>query len=222
MTSSSERSQGGQPIQEVALGLGEPEGPQGAHREGDSSGKGWQWWGWDGGRVPTAAVALLQGPSSHRVHSAASPVDLRLPLLVPLRRGPEGPRMCTPSPPRAPGEAGAGAGEGGSRASPAWGCSRDLSLSPALPGFSLRIPGQAAWPRLPLGPRGPPLGAQHLSRPEQGSRAPCFSVPGCVLRRDEGVASTASPLPCERGAEGVEEATTGPLGAPAESPPPSS
>lgn len=118
--------------------------------------EGWRWWGWDGGRIPTTAVALLQGPSSHRVHAAASPMDLRLPLLVPLRRGPEGPRMCTPSPPRAPGEAGAGAGEGESRASPAWGCSRDLSLSPALPGFSLRIPGQAAWPRLPLGPRGPP------------------------------------------------------------------
>lgn len=40
MMSSSQRSQGGQPIQEVALGLGEPEGPQGAHREGDGSGKG--------------------------------------------------------------------------------------------------------------------------------------------------------------------------------------
>lgn len=40
MTSSSQRSQGGQPTQEVALGLGEPEGPRGAHREGDGSGKG--------------------------------------------------------------------------------------------------------------------------------------------------------------------------------------
>lgn len=103
MTSSSQRSQGGQPIQEVALGLGEPEGPQGARQEGGSSGKGadggpavvgmGQRPGSDGGCRPVAGVPAATGCSRQR-----PAVDLRLPLLVPLKQGPEGPGICTPHP----------------------------------------------------------------------------------------------------------------------------
>lgn len=51
-------------------------------------------------------------------YAAASAMDLRLPLLVlPLRRGLRGPRMCT-QPPRAPGEREQGLSEGESRSQP--------------------------------------------------------------------------------------------------------
>lgn len=77
MMSSSQRSQEVSLIQEVALGLGEPEGPQEPIEKGTAPGKGA-----DGGLavvgmgrrpIPTTAVALLQGPSSHRVHAAVRP-----------------------------------------------------------------------------------------------------------------------------------------------------
>lgn len=161
MASFSQRSQGGQPIQEVALGLGEPEGPQGTHQEGGGSGKGadggpavvgmGQRPGSDGGCRPVAGVPAVTGCS--RRHPA---MDLTLPLLVPPRRGPEGPVMCTPPSPRAPGEVKAEAGEGGSRASPAWGSSCDLSWSPALRGSaSASLSGQPG-PDFLSGHEGPP------------------------------------------------------------------
>lgn len=128
--------------------------------------------------------------------------------------------MCTPSPPRAPGEAGAGLVRAESRASPAWGCSRDLSLSPALPGRASAFLARQPGPDFLSGHEGPP-GAQHLSRPEQGSLGTLLLCLAVFLRRDEEWPRLHPHCPV-KGAQRAEEATTGPPRAPAESPPPSS